>query len=186
MALADTKEYYTYTDYLGWDSEDRYELIDGVPYMMAPAPSPAHQRVSMALTLVIGNFLKGKSCEVFAAPFDVRLNADDADDTVVQPDILIICDKSKIDNKGCKGAPDMVVEIVSKSSGKYDHGLKLQKYIEAGVRECWIVDPDDRIVQVYNMQDDHSANMLAYTPKESVPVRTLKGLDIDLKEIFPE
>jgi Uma2 family endonuclease len=186
MALAEREQTYTYEDYLEWDTEDRYELIDGIPYMMAPAPTPLHQRISMALARLVGNYLHGKTCEVFAAPFDVRLNADDADDTVVQPDILVICDKTKIDDRGCKGAPDLVIEIVSKSSGSYDRGLKLQKYIEAGVRECWIVDPDDRIVQVYTLQPDHSANMQVYNASDIVPVGILQDLRIDLAEVFTD
>jgi Uma2 family endonuclease len=186
MALAEKEEYYTYEDYLEWDTEDRYELIDGIPYMMAPAPTPAHQRISIKIASALNVYLRGKTCEVFAAPFDVRLNADDADDTVVQPDILVICDKTKIDDKGSKGAPDLVIEIVSKSSGNYDRGLKLQKYIDAGVRECWIVDPDDKIVQVYIRKDDGSANMLVYNAEDTVPVTILKDMTIDLSEVFAE
>ncbi|MDR0875860.1 MAG: Uma2 family endonuclease [Clostridiales Family XIII bacterium] len=184
MALAKKEEYYTYADYLEWDTEERYELIDGVPYMMSPAPTPTHQRISAAFTRLFGNYLRGKTCEVFAAPFDVRLNADEEDDTVVQPDILIICDKTKIDDRGCKGAPDLVIEIVSKSSGNYDRGLKLHKYINAGVRECWIVDPDDKIVQVYILQADRSANMLTYHAEDTVPVSILQDLRIPLPEVF--
>ncbi|GHU67379.1 hypothetical protein AGMMS49983_18470 [Clostridia bacterium] len=186
MALAKSEEYYTYADYYEWDTQERYELIDGVPYMMSPGPTPTHQGILINLATVLRNYLRGKPCKVFPAPFDVRLNADGADDTVVQPDILVICDKTKIDDRGSKGAPDMVIEIISKSSGNYDRGLKLQKYIEAGVRECWIVDPDDKIVHVYILQDDGSANMSLYNASDIVQVNIFKDLSIDLTEVFAE
>lgn len=171
---------YTYADYLTWDDGNRYELIDGVPYMMAPAPSPDHQRISYNLVMQIGGYLKGKTCEVFYAPFDVKLN----DDTVVQPDIAIVCDKSKIDKAGCKGAPDMVVEILSPSTIRQDQVTKLNKYRESGVREYWIVSPESRSVQACLL--DHGNYIIhGYTDADIIPVSILEGCTIDLGSIFP-
>jgi Uma2 family endonuclease len=186
MALAEQVEYYTYADYLEWDTEERYELIDGVPYLMSPGPSPQHQSLSMTLSILIGNYLKDKPCKVFAAPFDVRLNADTADDTVVQPDILVVCDKSKIDKRGCKGAPDLVIEITSKSTGSYDRGLKLKKYVNAGVREYWIVDPENKIVQVYTAQSDNRSSLLFYDETDVAPINIFDDFKIDLAELFAD
>jgi Uma2 family endonuclease len=181
-----TEEYFTYADYLEWDTEERYELIDGVSYLMSPAPTPTHQGILAEVARVIGNFLHKKPCKVFVAPFDVRLNAAGADDTVVQPDVLVICDQKKIDSRGCVGAPDLVIEITSPSTGIRDHTIKLEKYLNAGVRECWIIDPDSKTVQVYILQEDLSAKMLTYNAKDVVPVTVLKGLQIHLQEVFPE
>ncbi|MDR0310315.1 MAG: Uma2 family endonuclease, partial [Acidobacteriota bacterium] len=115
MEALQKDERYTYADYASWDTEERYELIDGVPYLMSPAPLRKHQSILFELSGQFRNFLKGKPCKAFAAPFDVRLNADTYDDTVVQPDLVVICDKLKLDAKGCVGAPDMVIEILSPS-----------------------------------------------------------------------
>lgn len=178
-------ERYTYTDYLTWEGDERYELIDGVPYMMAPAPSSTHQGISANLMIEIGTYLRGKRCKVFAAPFDVRLNADTRDDTVVQPDISVICDPSKIDERGCKGAPDMVIEIVSPSSVKHDQFVKQEKYRQAGVREYWIVYPEYQSVQVYILKDGAYVSGV-YEDKAHVPVKVLEGCVIDLGAVFPQ
>ena len=115
----------------------RWELIDGAAYAMSPAPKTNHQRLSFFIALEIGKYLEGRSCEAFSAPFDVRL----ADDTVVQPDLSVICDKSKIDEKGCSGAPDLVVEILSDSTAYKDETEKRLLYERVGVREYWIINP---------------------------------------------
>jgi Uma2 family endonuclease len=184
MNIALKKEvYYTYEDYLGWDTEERYELIDGVPYMMSPAPTPEHQEISMTISKKIATFLEGKPCKVYAAPFDVRLSADD-EYTVVQPDLLVVCDTSKIDKRGCVGAPDLVIEITSPSTANKDHTVKLKKYLEAGVKEYWIIDPESKSAQVYILQDDHNANMSLYNAKDIISGTVLKGLQVDLQEVF--
>ena len=132
---------YTYADYMAWEDGERWEIIEGVPYLMSPAPTWVHQGISGELFLQIATFLKGKPCKVYAAPFDVRLFPadDDSDDTVVQPDIVVVCDRSKLDRSGCRGAPDMLVEILSPSTARHDQLVKLQLYKKAGVREYWIV-----------------------------------------------
>jgi Uma2 family endonuclease len=124
---------YTYADYQTWNDGVRYELIDGVVYMMSPAPNRAHQELSGELFNQFYNYLKGKKCKVYAAPFDVRLSDKEHEKTVLQPDITVVCDPSKLDKKGCKGAPDMVVEILSPSNAERDTTLKLRKYLQAGV-----------------------------------------------------
>lgn len=175
---------YTYSDYEKWDDGNRWELIDGVPYMMSPAPSPRHQEISTNLVILLGIYLKGKTCKVYAAPFDVRLNADSGYDTVVQPDISVICDPGKIDECGCKGAPDMVVEILSPATRKHDTSVKLKKYLEAGVREYWIVDQEDRTVFVYALQSG-TYMLRVYEDTQSVPVGIFEDCIIDLAEVFP-
>jgi len=175
----------TYADYEKWELKDgeRYELIDGVPYMMA-APSTRHQTVGGELFRQIANFLKGKPCRVFHAPFDVRLfGKGNMERTVVQPDVLVVCDSKKIDKKGCNGAPDFIIEIVSPSSGKMDMEIKLQKYRQAGVREYWIVDPESRAVMTFVLENGK------YTAgdtdgKKMLPVAVLDGCEIDMDEAF--
>ena len=184
-ALKKEKNYYTYSDYLTWDDDARYELIDGVPYLMSPAPRQEHQEVSMEIAKQLAVFLTGKPCKVFAAPFDVRLNVDKADDTVVQPDILVVCDKSKLDGKSCNGAPDLVIEILSPSSLKSDRITKFNKYLQAGVREYWIVDPDQKTVDVYTLENGKYFAAV-YSDTDVVPVSVLEGCEINLQDVFAE
>ena len=155
----------------------RAELIDGVMYAMAP-PSGTHQRISMFFSKVIANYIdahKG-SCSVFAAPYAVFL--DDDDITYVEPDICVICDPDKMDDAGCHGAPDWIVEIVSPSTRSRDYFFKLIKYRNAGVREYWIVDPLTRTVRVYVFQDDDLTR--DYNFNENIPVGIYPGFEICL------
>jgi len=177
-------KHYTYADYLTWDGDSRYEIIDGVPYAMAGASS-AHQEISMALSVQIGAFLKGKACRVYAAPFDVRLNANDKDDTVVMPDLLVVCDKSKIKKNYCIGAPDLIIEILSASTAKLDRIIKLNRYMRAGVREYWIVDPDNETVQVFLLKDgNYYVSAYDYDKIDTIPVHVLDGCEINLNDVF--
>ena len=180
-ALPEYKRY-TYADYCSWEDDVRRELIDGVPYAMS-APSRSHQKTSMQLSVLLGNFLKGKPCEVFAAPFDVRLNADTRDDTVVQPDVLVVCDESKLDEKGCIGAPDLAIVILSPSTAMRDKVLKYRWYLRSGVREYWIVSPDDKTVMVCILKNGEYVTT-TYGGDEAVPVHVLEGCIIDLPEVF--
>ena len=178
---------YTYSDYMAWEDGERWEIIEGVPYLMSPGPTWVHQGVSGELFLQIANFLKGKPCKVFSAPFDVRLFPvdDDSDDTVVQPDIVVICDRSILDRTGCRGVPDMLVEILSPSTAKHDQLVKLQLYKKAGVREYWIVDPVTKIVSVHTLKNgEYLINV--YGDADSVPVRVLEGLSIELTDVFED
>jgi Uma2 family endonuclease len=146
---------HTYGEYQTWPDDVRYELIGGEAYLMAPAPSPAHQRLVGEMFRQIADALEGRRCEVFIASFDVRLpradEADEAVDTVVQPDLCIVCDPAKIDQWGCRGAPDWVIEVLSPATAAHDQTVKLAAYERAGVQECWFVHPTDRTVMVYQL-----------------------------------
>lgn len=191
MALPAENTRYTFADCLTWDESNRIELINGEAIMMA-APSSIHQEISMEISRQLANYLEGKECRVYPAPFDVRLfekegdNPDDID-TVVEPDITVVCDRSKIDSHGCKGAPDLIVEILSPSSLRTDRLVKLRLYQRAGVREYWIVDPENRTVQV--LLTDHKGMLLPheeYGIKEVAKVNVLEGCFIELSKVFPE
>jgi len=179
------KDYrYTYLDYASWETGERYELIDGIPYMMSPAPSIRHQSVSRELFLIIGNFLEGNPCQVFHAPIDVCLFAEgDNDDTVVQPDIIVVCDRLKLDGKRCNGAPDIIIEILSPSSAVHDRVIKFKKYQQAGVREYWIIDPAEKSVFVHILENGKYVTS-AYSDTDTVPVHMLYGCEIDLQKVF--
>ena len=181
-SLAEERRY-TYKDYIMWDDEIRYELIDGIAYAMA-SPSRLHQKISGEIFRQLSNFLKGKTCEVYNAPFDVRLNAESFDDTVVQPDILVVCDESKHDGKSVKGAPDMVIEILSPSTSRHDTVMKFKLYQSAGVREYWIIDPYIKSVQVYILKNERYGVGSVYRDNEIVPVHILEGCKINLADVF--
>jgi Uma2 family endonuclease len=143
----DQNEKYTYKDYLTWPDEERYELIDGIPYRQA-SPTWQHQVISREFLIQFGNYLQGKPCQVFVAPFDLRLpDADEQDEdvaNVLQPDLLIVCDKSRLKGTGYYGVPALIIEIVSPSSGKVDKLSKFNKYEKAGVQEYWIIEPEEK------------------------------------------
>lgn len=158
MALPAEKERYTFADCLTWREDERIEIIDGEPVMMAPPPSSEHQEISMELSAQLHAYLRGKRCKVYAAPFAVRLFEKDGDrpddvDTMVEPDISVVCDPNKIDRHGCKGAPDMVVEILSPSTQRHDRFTKFSLYQRAGVKEYWIVDPESKAAQSFVLED---------------------------------
>ena len=180
------KERYTYANFLEWDEDFRAELHDGEVVMMAP-PLTVHQGTLTELLFQIQTFLKGKNCKVYPAPFGVRLfpKKDHSDDTVFEPDIVVICDQGKLDEHGCNGPPDFVIEITSPSSAKYDRVYKLRKYEKAGVREYWIVDPETKSVQVFILEN---GRFLAsgYDETEKAPVAVLPGCEIDLQAVFAE
>ena len=180
-------EYFTYDDYKKWDDGIRCELIDGLPYAMSPAPSWFHQEVGFKIAQKISIFLEGKPCKVFVAPFDVRLNFTAEDDIVVQPDITVICDRSKLSKKGggCNGVPDMVVEILSPSTARMDRFTKYNKYRMFGVREYWIVDPAHKIVETHIL---NNGNYIKYTyiETDTVPVHVLDGCNIELADVFAD
>jgi Uma2 family endonuclease len=142
------EEHFTYGQYCQWDDGERWELIDGVPYNMSPAPVRRHQGILMRVSIVVGTFLADKPCQAYFAPFDVRLpdfsEQDDSDVlTVVQPDLVVICDEKKLDDRGCRGAPDLVMEILSPSTSRKDIGVKFRLYERHGVREYWIIHPTE-------------------------------------------
>jgi len=193
MPLAhNNNERWTYADYLTWPDDERWELICGVPYAMSPAPGTRHQRISRTLSLQIANFLHGKLCELFMVPFDVRLPdgsglTDDKIETVVQPDLLVVCDKTKLDERGCNGAPDLIIEISSPSSGKMDLTTKYDLYERHGVKEYWIVHPEEQTVIVFKRGNDETyGKPERYAGDSKVPVPLLGDLVIDLKDVFLE
>ena len=173
------KQDYTLDDIYALPDGQRAELIDGEMYMMAP-PKTIHQRISGALHAAIYQYIKSQkgSCEVFAAPFAVFLNENDTN--YVEPDISVICDPNKLTDKGCSGAPDWIIEIVSPSSRRMDYFTKLFKYRTAGVREYWIVDPDKERIMVY---DFDSEDVRDYTFSDSIKAGIYDNLYINFSDI---
>jgi Uma2 family endonuclease len=191
LPLRKSEEIFTYGQYVTWSDNKRWELINGIPYNMTPAPIRFHQKINGKIFSRIEHFLRDKSCEVYIAPFDVRLpegNERDEDIlTVVQPDISVICDRSKLDVKGCKGAPDFIIEILSPSTAKKDRITKLYLYERFGVKEYWLVSPDEKIVQVYILgENGQYGTHKFFTEEQILPCLTLPGLEINLSEIFVE
>ena len=189
MALPAEKERYTFADVLTWGEDERIEVINGEAVMMAP-PLRVHQEILMALSRQIANYLDGKRCKVYPAPFAVRLFEEDGDapedvDTMVEPDIAVVCDPDKLDKYGCKGAPDMVIEILSPSTRRHDLAVKYRLYQRAGVREYWIVDPDGKTVQVFRLEDGFYGAADVYTAG-AVPVGIWEDFSIDLSLVFTE
>jgi len=176
---------YTYADYLTWDETIRCELFDGVPCMMSPAPSRMHQDINMTLSTQLNNFLADKPCKVYAAPFDVRLSVGEGNDTIVQPDIVVVCDRTKLDEKGCLGAPDLIVEILSPSSAAHDRVRKFNKYRQAGVREYWIVDPESKTVNAYILENE-KYTAVAWSQGDTMCSHVLSGFMITLADLFGE
>jgi Uma2 family endonuclease len=169
---------YTYADYLQWKFEERLELFRGKIFKLS-APNTRHQDISRNILVPIALFLKMKPCKVFAAPFDVRLpvknkKKDDQVTTVVQPDICVICDETKLDSRGCCGAPDLVVEILSPGNSKKEIRLKHELYEEAGVKEYWIINPEEEKLSGLKM----------YASGDTIQSMAVPGLNINLTEIF--
>lgn len=187
--LEQSGQIYTYEDYLKWPEDERWEIIDGIAYDMTPAPLSNHQRVSRELLVSFYQYLKDKSCEVFAAPFDVRMPraAESAKKatTVVQPDLTIICDQGKIDRRGCVGSPDLVVEISSPSTFHKDIKTKFKRYEEAGVKEYWIVHAEGKTIVVYRLQEDGSyGKPEIFGVEDELTVGIFPDLVLNLKELF--
>jgi len=190
MALSAEEKRYTFADVLTWDESDRIEIIDGYPVMMSP-PSRAHQEALIGLSAQLYDYLKGKKCKVYPAPFGVRLFEQDGDspedvDTMVEPDISIVCDPNKLDDHGCKGSPDMVIEILSPSTRRHDRLTKFNLYQRAGVREYWIVDPTDKSIQVFVLEDGRYSAKDFGTAEDNLRVNVLEGCTIDLAQVFSE
>jgi len=173
---------FTYADYCQWPEDERWELIEGVAYAMAPAPTRPHQGVAGEIFRQIANFLEGKPCQVYFAPFDVRLpepsEADEETETVVQPDILVVCDEKKLDDRGCKGAPDWIIEVLSPSTASRDHVEKKALYEKHGVREYWLVHPTDRILTRYRLENGVFTPALIEETAGATAVEVLPGLEI--------
>lgn len=175
------KEIYTIENIYALPEGQRAELIDGQMYMMAP-PNTIHQRIIMNLSRKIANYIEAHkgSCEVFPAPFAVFLNGDDLN--YVEPDITVICDKDKLDDRGCNGAPDWIIEVVSPSTSRMDYGVKLFKYRSAGVREYWIVNPKTRTVNLFDFEHEKMSNQ--YSFEDTIPVCIYDNLEINIAELL--
>ncbi len=187
----DLSKTYTYADYLTWSFQERVELLKGWAIKMSPAPNLKHQQVSGRLFLIIGNHIKGKPCQVFHAPFDVRLplsaDATTADkiNTVVQPDITIVCDESKLDKHGCLGAPDVVMEILSPGNTKREMRDKLNIYQAAGIPEYWLIDPEHEFVLLYTLTTAGKyQSSLPFVAGDKIESNVIKGLSIIVGEVF--
>tara|TARA_B100001245_G_C22847611_1_gene407406 strand:- start:494 stop:1117 length:624 start_codon:yes stop_codon:yes gene_type:complete len=191
ISVLEPEATYSYADYLRWSFEERVELIKGKLFRMSPAPRRSHQGISLVIGNEIFNFLKGKSCKTYMAPFDVRFpnQPDDTDAqtfTVVQPDICVICDHSKLDDAGCKGAPDLIVEILSPSTASKDLNEKYQLYEEHGVKEYWVVYPGEAVLEIYELQSGKYLSTGKFVKEDVVTSKVLPGLEIKLSEVFQE
>jgi len=188
FAELDVNKVYTYADYFKWQFEERVELIKGRIFKMSPAPNRIHQKLSGDIYGQLWNFLRGNKCEVFSAPFDVRLPRKSKDDkdiiTVLQPDICVVCDLSKLDDRGCIGAPDIAVEILSPGNNAKELKNKYEVYEESGVKEYWVVSPQDNTFIMYTLiNDKYDASRLMVTG-DVVTSSVLAGFSLDLTELF--
>lgn len=183
----DLSKIYTYADYLLWRLEERVELLKGRVFKMSPAPNVKHQRISGNLHILLHNGFQKDSCSVFYAPFDVRLpknsNENEQIYTVVQPDLCVICDPEKLDEKGCLGAPDLIIEILSPGNSKKEMKYKFELYEEAGVKEYWVVHPLDEIVLV-NVLEEGKYRTLNPIVDDTIHSSIFPNLKIHTDEIF--
>lgn len=190
FAELDLNKLYTYADYFQWRFEERVELIKGRIFKMSPAPNVRHQRICGEVYGQLWSFLKGKKCEVFVAPFDVRLPRKTNDDkeiiTVLQPDICVVCDPAKLDKRGCLGAPDIVVEILSPGNNAKELKTKYEVYEEAGVQEYWVVSPQDNTFLVYTLTDGKYVPMRTMVAGDTFSSSVLAGFSLNLTELFGE
>ena len=189
----DLDKRYTYADYLTWQFEEQVELIRGRIFKTYPTPNTAHQRVSINLAVELGIFFRSHSCQLFAAPFDVRLplppekQTPDKLDTVVQPDLCVICNLEKLDEQGCEGAPDLIIEILSPATSSKDLNEKFELYQHTGVREYWVVHPNDGTLLIYHLDNTDSYKLLRqrpYTSPEKVASFVFPELLVKLEEVF--
>ncbi|MDP3177476.1 MAG: Uma2 family endonuclease [Spirochaetaceae bacterium] len=188
------EERFTYRHYRTWPDSERWELIHGHAWAMSPAPRTRHQDLAADLITQLRVFLRGKPCKAFAAPFDVLLpaggEADDEVDTVVQPDVVVFCDRSKITEAGARGAPDLAIEILSPSTSKKDMNDKFQLYESRGVREYWVVDPGNRSILVFRLGPDgrYDEGELRERGREYGPIGSavLPGFSVDPESLFAE
>ena len=179
---------YTYADYLKWKFEERLELFRGKIFKMSPAPNRYHQEISGNLYFNLAKILKKSSFNLYAAPFDVRLQKIKAKDekviTVVQPDLCVICDENKLDEKGCNGSPDLIVEILSPGNSKKEMGIKFDLYEENEVKEYWIVDPSEKTVFVYVLKENKYVGLKPFIEDDNITSSLFPQLNFPLTEIF--
>lgn len=176
--------HYTFGDYLSWPDTKSGELVNGVAYIREPpAPTHSHQEIVVELCRQIATALQGKTRRIYVAPFDVRLpksnETDDEVDTVVQPDLLIVSDRQKVDGRGMRGAPDWIAEVLSPSTSSHDRVVKLPVYERAGVREVWLIHPIDRTVAIYRLEEGRYGRATVLEFKGKTQLTAVPGVIID-------
>lgn len=182
------KERYTYADYIGWSNDERWELIHGIARNISPTPGRKHQEILTNLLYFFHGFFtvsKDKLCKVYAAPFDVRLpnenESNEEIDTVVQPDIVVVCDPDKLDEKGCRGAPDLVVEILSPSTAARDMQEKFALYEQHAIREYWVVQPEEKLILIFPLNSNGEfGKPKVYSQEDTATTELFPGLQINL------
>ncbi|GGF24988.1 Uma2 family endonuclease [Hymenobacter cavernae] len=189
ISQLDLNKRYTYADYLTWQLDEWVELIRGRVHRMSPAPKRVHQDITRNLEFSIMQFLRGKTCKMYHAPFDVRLskstpNGDATTETVVQPDICVICDPAKLDEKGCLGAPDWIIEIISPGTASHDTKAKFDLYEENKVQEYWIVFPGEKSIATYMLEEGRYQQHGEFYMPGLIPVHTLPGFHVPWEEVF--
>jgi Uma2 family endonuclease len=179
---------YTYADYLTWQIDEMVELIKGRIFRNAAAPRRIHQEISKKICLKLFSFLEHHPCTAYAAPFDVRLpfksSKNEDIDTVVQPDICVVCDKSKLDEMGCIGAPDLIIEILSPGSNKKELKHKYEVYEESGVKEYWIIFPNEPLLLIYKLLNGQYRSFQPLIPGDFAEPDCLPGFQLDLEYVF--
>ncbi len=183
----DLNEVYSYADYLTWKFKERVELFKGKILAMSPAPSRQHQVISLNLSFELQKYLQRSPCQVFYAPFDVRLQRQKENTevhTVVQPDICVVCDATKLDDKGCVGAPELVIEILSPGNSRKEMNQKFSLYEEAGVLEYWLVQPLDECLFQYILQNDQFVTHKPFTTGDTLKSQAIQGFEMRISDIF--
>ena len=186
----DLSKSYTYADYLTWNFKERLEILKGKIFKMSPAPSRKHQEVSIKLFRKFDRYFETKSCNIYYAPFDVRLKnfkkstSDQEITTVFQPDICVICDKEKLDDRGCLGAPDLIIEILSPGNSKKEMDIKFDLYEENGVKEYWIVEPYQKSILIYTLQKDTYIGLKPIAEEGLVHSPLFPELSFNVADIF--
>ena len=179
---------YSYADYLSWTMDDMVEIIKGRVFKMSPAPKRIHQKISWRLSGLLYNYLKDKKCQAFSAPFDVRLPIKSIKNeeifTVVQPDICVICDLEKLDDAGCIGAPDLITEILSKGNNKKELKNKYEVYEESGVKEYWIIHPEEQTLLINKLVNGKFISSRLLTNGDEITTPILPGFTLNLNDVF--
>lgn len=188
----DLTKSYTYADYLTWNFQERLEILKGKIFKMSPAPSRKHQEISAKIFRKLDRYFENKSCNIYYAPFDVRLinykksTSDKEISTVFQPDICVICDKDKLDDRGCLGAPDLIIEILSPGNSKKEMDIKFDLYEENGVKEYWIVEPYQKSILIYTLQNDRYIGLKPIAEEGLVHSPLFPELSFNVEEVFME
>jgi len=188
MSLAQTEQQsFSYQDYINWPNEERWEIIYGEAFSMSPAPTPVHQEIVGQLFKKLSE-LSNKKCKILMAPVDVLLPRTDEKDeqinTIVQPDLLVVCDQNKIKEKNIKGAPDFIVEVLSPATAKRDEGIKRDLYQASGVKEYWLVHPTDQTINQYSLTDNIYHKPQVYGADDTIYSSCIPDMSLDLAEIF--